>query len=260
MPNGSLWQDVSNLADLSDFLHRLRKNRSLRNSFCGSENLSCGFGQTTPYFLPCSLYCIYKVLRINKEEKDAGQYPLPGDEDMLNQGIAQLIQMAGKGDGQACFDLYEEYLRGENVHKDLQTAQSYLEKAVDYNNSRAQLQMGLDLLNGGKMKEGLDYIQLSCLNQNVDAMELLGQLYLGNVENIENTAPDVKTGILFLEEAAMQGSVSAQVTLGKAFYLGKWVGRNPFYAELWLERAVENGSEEAQLLLDEMFRVQSAVC
>lgn len=71
---------------------------------------------------------------------------------MLNQGIAQLIQMAGKGDGQACFDLYEEYLRGENVHKDLQTAQSYLEKAVDYNNSRAQLQMGLDLLNGGKMK------------------------------------------------------------------------------------------------------------
>lgn len=179
---------------------------------------------------------------------------------MLNQGIAQLIQMAGKGDGQACFDLYEEYRKGENVHQDLETAQSYLEKAVDFNNSQAQLQMGLDLINSGKMKEGLDYVGLSCLNQNADAMELLGQLYLGNVENIENTAPDIDTGILFLEEAGLQGSISAQITLGKAFYLGKWVGRNPFVAELWLERAVKAGSEEAGLLLDEMFRVQGAVC
>lgn len=179
---------------------------------------------------------------------------------MYNQGINQLIQMAGKGDGQACFDLYEEYTSGKNVHKDPKTAQNYLEKAVDFNNSKAQLQMGLDLLNGGKMKEGLDYIQLSCLNQNVDAMELLGQLYLGNVENIENTAPDVDTGLLFLEEAALQGSISAQITLGKAFYLGKWVGRNEFTAELWLERAADAGSEEAQLLLDEMFRVQGTVC
>lgn len=181
-------------------------------------------------------------------------------EPMMNHGISQLIQMAGNGDGQACYDLYEEYTRGENVTADAGMARDYLEKAVDYNNSNAQLQMGLDLLNSGKTREALDYIQLSCLNHNPEALHLLGQLYLGNVENIENRQPDVEKGILLLEEAALEGCVSAQVTLGKAFFLGKWVGRNKFAAILWLEKASAQGSEEAALLLEEACRAEGVLC
>jgi TPR repeat protein len=64
---------------------------------------------------------------------------------------------------------------------------------------------------------------------------------------------DVKAGIDWLQRAAEQGSVSAQVLLGTLHLDGKGVPSDPFAAGKWLLMAAEQGNSEAQSRLAVMY-------
>ena len=176
---------------------------------------------------------------------------------MTNTGIENLIVRANNGDGQACYDLYREYKNGIHVEENSMTAMDWLEKALDCDHPMAQLIMGLSLLNAGQQHDAVQYLKLSSGNGNADAMNVLGQLYLGNVENAAADCLDEEKGIELLFQAAMGGCVNAQVMLGKCYYTGKWVYQDKLMAKHWLEKAMNAGSEEAARLYEETLRVST---
>lgn len=178
---------------------------------------------------------------------------------MTPAAIDQLIAQAQNGDGQACLDLYEEYKNGVHVVQNHDLAMSWLEKALDCNYPAAQLIMGLSALQSGDITQAVEYLKLACANNNADAMNVLGQLYLGNVENVCCMQIDVDKGMELLTKAGLYGSVNAQIILGKCYYTGKWVHKDLMIALMWLQKAIDLGSSEAQLLMDEAIRVPDLI-
>lgn len=176
---------------------------------------------------------------------------------MTTTGIHTLINKANRGDGQACYELYQEYKNGEHVSADPKAAMDWLEKAIDCNHPQAQLTMGMNMLGDGNIRDAVNYLQLSINNHNADAMNVLGQVYLGNVRQVSEDIIDKDKGLHLLMQAAHAGSMVAMLTLGKICYTGKWVGKDRFAAICWLEKAAAAGSEEAQILLDEALREQT---
>lgn len=169
--------------------------------------------------------------------------------------LEQLQNEAMNGDGQACYELYEEYKKGIHVDENEAAALDWLERAIDCNHPMAQLVMGLSMLNRGNISDAIEYLNLACLNHSADAMFILSQLYLGNVEKITIEEPDPEKGIELLMQSASLGDVRAQILLGKCFYVGKWVTKNAFLSSYYLELARNQGSDEADQLLDEVHRI-----
>lgn len=62
-----------------------------------------------------------------------------------------------------------------------------------------------------------------------------------------------KAGVDWLQRAADQGSVSAQVMLGTMYLEGKNVSKNPAISGKWFLRAAEQGNAEAQHRLEELY-------
>lgn len=167
--------------------------------------------------------------------------------------IDQLILQANKGDGQACFDLYQEFKNGIHVKEDQETAQEWLDKAIDFNHPAARLILDMDLLSTGHIDEAVDSLEEECSKDNPEALNVLGQLYLGNIDKVSEDIIDLSKGIELLTKAAWLGSLSAQILLGKCYYIGKWVSKDIFLARYWLQKASEQ-SEEAMQLYDEACR------
>lgn len=176
----------------------------------------------------------------------------------MSAALKLLEEQAMAGDGKACLDLYEEYRHGLHVLPDQQTANTWLEKALDFNNADAQLIMGMKSLKNGNTQEGIGYIELSAENNNPDAMNLLGQMYLGNVDGVD-VAEDRDKGLALVIRAGLQGSLQAQILLGKCYYTGKWVDKCQALACYWLEKAADSGDPKAQELLDEVLLVKNVI-
>ncbi len=167
----------------------------------------------------------------------------------------RLDAQAELGDSQACLYLYEEY-KNENGK---QAASDWLEEALDSNSSSAQYIAGVQGLTSGNIEEGVSFLTLSAANNNAQAMNVLGQLYLGNVSGFETADFDPEKGMDYLTQAGRNGSTEAQIILGKCFYLGKWVHKDKLVSTLWLERAAKQGSKEAEKLLDEVLLVNNGL-
>lgn len=176
---------------------------------------------------------------------------------MSNAMIDNLILRANGGDREACFSLYQEYKNGVNVGMDESEALDWLEKAIDLEHPIAQLIMGLSFLNIGSVKDAIDYLTLASNQQNLDAQNILGQLYMGNVVGIENAPVDKAAGIDLLHSSAAGGNKYAQLTLGKCYLNGDGIVKDMFLAEIWLEKARAQGMEEADVLLDNAHTVIS---
>lgn len=169
--------------------------------------------------------------------------------------MEQLENQASRGDGQACYELYQEYKNGIHVAENESEAQNWLNKAIDLNHPEALLVHGLNLLSQGETEDALEYLEAAGKKNSAAAKNILGQFYLGNIDRMPEEYVNVDLGLKLLYEAAVDGCVESEIMLGKCFYIGKWVQRNPLMASWFLEMAIRNGSEEAEVLLDEVNRV-----
>lgn len=167
----------------------------------------------------------------------------------------RLDAQAELGDSQACLYLYEEYKNESGK----QAASDWLEEALDSNSSSAQYIAGVQGLTSGNVEEGISFLTLSASNDNAQAMNVLGQFYLGNVSGLETADFDPEKGMEYLIQAGRKGSVEAQIILGKCFYLGKWVHKDNLISTLWLEKAVAQGSKDAEKLLNEVLLVNNGL-
>lgn len=174
---------------------------------------------------------------------------------METRTLEQLKNQASRGDGQACYELYQEYKNGIHVAENEKTAQSWLNKAIDLNHPEALVVQGLNLLGRGKTEDALEYLENAGANHSLAAKNILGQFYLGNIDRTPMEYINVDLGLHLLHEAAMEGNIDSQIMLGKCFYTGKWVSRNEMMAVYFLEMARKAGSKEAETLLDEVNRI-----
>ncbi len=169
--------------------------------------------------------------------------------------MKQLDARARQGDGQACLTLYEQFKNESGV----EAARDWLDEALDSNSSSAQYAEGVLQLVSGDVDNGIAFLDLSARNDNVQAMNVLGQLYLGNVNGVDSVAPDLDKGIAYLEQAAERGNVDAEILLGKCYFLGQWVKKNRFVSTYWLNKAAEQGSRTAADLLENVLYVNNGL-
>ncbi len=174
---------------------------------------------------------------------------------METRTLEQLKTQAKSGDAQACYELYQEYKNGIHVTENADTAQNWLDRAIDLNHPEALLVRGLSLLSNGSTEDALEYLEAASQENCLQAAYILGQFYLGNIEKMPEEYINTDLGLRQLYEAATKGSAEAAVMLGKCFYTGKWVTRNEMLAVHFLEMAQASGSDEAGLLLDEIHRI-----
>ncbi len=169
--------------------------------------------------------------------------------------MKQLDDKARQGDGQACLTLYEQFKNESGT----QAARDWLDEALDSNSSSAQYAEGVLKLVSGDIDNGIAFLDLSAKNDNVQAMNVLGQLYLGNVNGVEAVTFDLDKGIAYLEQAALRGNVDAQILLGKCYFLGQWVRKNKLISTYYLKQAVEQGSRTAADLLEKVLYVNNGM-
>ena len=176
---------------------------------------------------------------------------------MLKPAIEELKLRANNGDGEACYQLYQEYKLGNNVSLDEAEALCWLEKAIDLEHPVAQLVMGISFLNIGMFQDAIDYLTLSCQNENTDAKNILGQILVGNVKEVPDSFLDINKGFELLTSSAFSGNVFAQLGLGRIYLDGLLTKKDRFAAEFWLDKAAKQNNVEAAVLLEESQMVLS---
>ncbi|MBE5738723.1 MAG: sel1 repeat family protein [Clostridiales bacterium] len=139
------------------------------------------------------------------------------DYDEPNVAFDCFMKSASMGNDRAMCNVAMCYLDGYGVEQDFESAAKYYKQAADLGNVKAMYRYG-DM----------------CLNADY-----------GMSNAIE--------GIDYITRAAYKGYADAQYSLGTCYNEGYAVSVDKVSARMWLERAVQNGSEEAQDYLDKNF-------
>lgn len=170
--------------------------------------------------------------------------------------LRQLEAQALTGDGKACLALYTEYC---NNTPDKLTARKWLDLALDCDEPRAIFIEGVASLASGKVSDALPMLKLAAENDNTDAMNVLGQYYLGNIKGMPHDVIDLEQGLDYLIGAARGGNRDAQIVLGKGSLQGTWFRKDVRIARYWFEQARKQGSRQADRLLEELDRVHETI-
>ena len=140
-----------------------------------------------------------------------------GVEQDNTQGLQWLQKAAQSGDTRACLDLGIIYLQGQKVTKNMQQAAHYLTIAANNGDPEAQYNLALIYYNGDGVKQ------------------------------------DVKKAAALLENAAQQGYKKAQINVGRIYMQALDFEK----AKFWLEKNVQEGDQQAKVLLEEIEATQA---
>lgn len=149
----------------------------------------------------------------------ADYYIQSGNQEQIDQGLLQYEQAAALGESRALLFLGDAYRRGNFYTRDISRSAAYYQQAAETAKSK-------------------------------DAMVALADLYLSGEGGM---AIDAGAARYWLEQAARQNSRTALLQLGKMYNEGRFVPRNVDLAIDNLERAANEGSNSASILLADIF-------
>jgi TPR repeat protein len=167
--------------------------------------------------------------------------------------IAELKQLATRGDIRAMFFLGLHYERGEGVAQDFTQAAFWYRKAAVGGEADAQFKLGWLYESGNGMTQ--DYAQAAtwfskAADQGmVDAQFSLGVFY----EYGKGVPQDYTQAAVYYRKAADQGDADAQRSLGDAYAKGEGVARDIAQALAWYLRAADQGNTNAQVELGKLY-------
>ena len=117
-------------------------------------------------------------------------------------------------------------------------------------NAEAQWMLGKCYYSGDGVEQNkkmaLYWLEEAAGQGNVDAQLFLASLYMTGEKDIEQ---DETKGICWLKEAASQGNVKAQQIIAECYDEGKGVAKDMKEAAIWYRKVAEQGDEYAQLQL-----------
>lgn len=143
-----------------------------------------------------------------------GEYFRDGIGTSKNQkeSVKWFLRSANSWDnGKAKYYMYENYVEGNGVKRDIREALEWLEKSAEDEYDKAQF-------------------MLACYYSSDKFME-----------------KDEKTSAMWMEKAAEQGYVDAQYGMANYYLGGIGVSKNEVRAAMWMEKAAENGFVDAQI-------------
>lgn len=140
---------------------------------------------------------------------------------------------------------FEYYYRGE-----FQTAAPILKNLADNKNSQALYYLAkMNLFGYGMNKDhkaGFTYMQRAAELNNIKAQMYLGAYYLQNKKDLANA-------LIWLKKAADLGNAKAQMYSALSYMKGLGVARNPNIGKRYIIKAAKNGIPMAQFLLAKIF-------
>lgn len=150
------------------------------------------------------------------------------------------------------------YLYGIGVNKSKEDALYWYKKSVRQGNNIAQYNLGrcylMGEIVGQDYKKAFNLFKKSATKYNIEAMFSLGCLYFEG----KGTRKNVKKAIDLWEQTAKFNHKGALYYLGVAYYEGKYVKQDLELAKLNLEKASEQGVEEATQLLNIIKKEENA--
>jgi len=167
-----------------------------------------------------------------------------------------LSKAAGKGLDKAS-DALQEILRAEErniLDKELQSLKNspiypYLLSA-NQGDTNAKYKVGIMYIKGldapQDTQEGIRWLQSAANNNHILAQLELGKIYLHGAPSIEK---DYLTAMKWLEKAAQDGDADAQFHLGNMYRKGLGISKNNAEAVKWLRLAAKQGHKDASKIL-----------
>ena len=182
---------------------------------------------------------IYRELRNNDEE---GKWSKPA-EDAQKKAIEE-----SKKDKQWLLDAQAKVI--EEVEKSLPVNSPQLLSLAGGGDTNAQLALGVYCLDGYNInyKRVLKWLTLGASNADAESAFRLGKAYIGGGWGIKK---DPKEGEKYLLQAARDGSAAASTKLGLMYLKGDSVSKDQAKGMLFLQEAAVNGNVEAQEYLKE---------
>ena len=198
------------------------------------------------------------------------------------------IKAAEAGQAYAQYYIASNYFYGtEGLPTDKKKAKYWSEKAANQGDSVAQLAIGIIYENENNYKKAIFWYEKAIAQGNYEAMGNMASLYYnGNgvtkdfkkgfalrkksadagvkeaqyelgydfLAGEDGTLQDYKQAKQYLEKSALQGMPNAQYCLGWLYDYALGVDPDKQIAKHWYEKAIANGSEEAQTALDAMLK------
>ncbi|MCX7082320.1 MAG: tetratricopeptide repeat protein [Methylococcales bacterium] len=163
-----------------------------------------------------------------------------------NSVFEQALHAATLGNQEAEFDVGLMYLTGDGIAKDAPQALTWLLKAANHDVTDAQYNAALMYLTGDGIaadtEQAFVWMTKAALNNAVDAQYNLGLMY--------DKAHEADKSFTWLAKAAALDHQQAQYHLGRMYLKGYGTEVNLVQALKWLSKAAEQGSLEAQAVID----------
>lgn len=144
-------------------------------------------------------------------------------------------------------------LKGYGVDKNLTKAREFYTKAANFGHLGANYDLALIYSSGlgvdKNLTEAIKYLGKVVDNRDISNYIRPKAMYiLAQILNIENQKKYSKKILNLLIKSAIEGHKEAQVTLGKGYILGKDIDQDMKKAKIFIQRAKEQNSTEAEKL------------
>lgn len=194
--------------------------------------------------------------------------------------LAELKPLADAGDAEAQFTLSWMYRSGSGVPSNMREAANLLRKAADQGHGQAQIELSTFLFYGlgspPDIPEGVRLLELAVAQGIPEAQEKLGTIY--NVGSYVEKNMALGTRLLqmavdqdyapamynlgqlhyygdgdyiaaesLFRRAAVMGHADSMFFLGIMYYQGQWLMKDLTKAYMWLQLALNNGSNSAAM-------------
>ena len=167
---------------------------------------------------------------------------LAGKDKDHEQARYWLQQAAENGDRDAQYWLGQHYYHGSGgFPKDTMSAHRWLDKVAAEGEPNAQNQVGMTYFRGDEYAAARYWLQQSAKQGNTEAADILQTINAFIPHNISSTDA--------LLMAAVAGNASAQYAIAWRYRMGIGIEKDPERADYWLQRAAEQGQEDAQIVV-----------
>lgn len=173
------------------------------------------------------------------------------------QAAAWFRKAADQGNAAAQYDLGVCYQEGDGVAADPQKAFEWFQKAAEQGMAEAQYSLGTCYREGDGVaadpKKSVYWYQKAAEQGLPGAQNDLGVMYQRGV-GVEQK--DLPQAVEWFRKAADQGLASAQCNLGLAYWKGQGVEQDEDKAQVWLQKAADQGYEQAGKAIQQMHSQQ----
>jgi TPR repeat protein len=172
--------------------------------------------------------------------------------------VEQLKRNAVTGDASAQGTLGALYqYGGQGVHKDLQKAFAWNQKAANGGDFRGQRNLGLMYRNATGVSKN-DRLAAQWLEKAATQGDSIAQGTLGVMYQLGlGVSQDYEAAAKWLKRAADQGYEGAQAILGNFYVSGTGVPKDRYQGYFWLSLAVLRGYRKAESVRDELAKSMS---